>query len=67
MDKITELQKQYIYYTDLLKDFEGKEKPGNDKGVNIGISFAILKIKEKIAELDEIFDNIDYNSQVIYD
>ena len=67
MDKITELQKQYIYYTDLLKDFEGKEKPGNDKGVNIGISFAILKIKEKIAELDKIFDDIDYAAQITFD
>ena len=67
MKELAELQKQYIYYTDLLKTFEGKERPGNDKGVNIGISFAILKIKEKIAELDKIFDDIDYATQITFD
>ena len=61
VDPITELQKEYVYFTDMLKSLERKKKktPGN--------GFAKMKCKEKIAELEAIFDKIDYAAQVTYD
>ena len=61
VDPITKLQKEYVYFTDMLKSLERKKKktPGN--------GFAKMKCKEKIAELEAIFDKIDYAAQVTYD
>jgi hypothetical protein len=61
MDYITQLQKEYMFFTDMLKSIERKKKktPGN--------GFAMMKCKEKIAELEKIFDEIDYAAQVTYD
>ena len=61
MDKLTTLQNQYVYFTDMLKSIEKikKKTPGN--------GFAKMKCKEKIAELEAIFDEIDYAAQITYD
>ena len=61
MDYITQLQNEYKFFSDMLKNLEKKKKktPGN--------GFAIMKCKEKIAELEAIFDKIDYDVQVTYD
>ena len=61
MDYITQSQKEYTFFTDMLKSLERKKKktPGN--------GFAMMKCKEKIAELEKIFDEIDYAAQVTYD
>ena len=61
MEYITSLQNEYKFFTDMLKRLERKKKktPGN--------GFAKMKCKEKIAELEAIFDKIDYAVQVTYD
>ena len=61
MDEITQLQKEYTFFSDMLKSLEKKKKktPGN--------GFAMMKCKEKIAELETIFDKIDYAAQITYD
>ena len=61
MDNLTQLQNEYVFFTDMLKTLERKKKkpPGN--------GFAKMKCKEKIAELEAIFDKIDYDVQVTYD
>ena len=61
MDNLTQLQNEYVFYTDMMKSLKRKKKktPGN--------GWAILKCKEKIAELEKIFDDIDYAAQVTYD
>ncbi len=61
MDYVAGLQKQYVFFTDMLKTLERKKKktPGN--------GFAKMKCKEKIAELEAIFEKIDYAVQVTYD
>ena len=61
MDYISKLQLEYTFFTDMLKSLEKKKKktPGN--------GFAIMKCKEKIAELEAIFEKIDYAVQVTYD
>jgi len=61
MDYVTKIQKEYVFFTDMLKTLERKKKktPGN--------GFAMMKCREKIAELEEIFDRIDYAAQVTYD
>ena len=61
MEYITGLQKEYQFFSDMLKNLEKKKKktPGN--------GFAKMKCKEKIAELEAIFDKIDYDAQVTYD
>ena len=61
MDYITELQNQYKFFSDMLKNLEKKKKktPGN--------GFAMMKCKEKIAELDAEFEKIDYATMVTYD
>ena len=58
---ITKLQKEYTFFKDMLNSLERKKKktPGN--------GFAIMKCKEKIAELEAIFEKIDYAVQVTYD
>jgi len=61
MDYLTQIQKEYVYFTDMLKTLERKKKktPGN--------GFAMMKCRERIAELEAIFDKIDYAAQVTYD
>lgn len=61
MEYITQIQNEYVYFTDMLKTLERKKKktPGN--------GFAKMKCKERIAELEKIFDKIDYAAQVTYD
>ena len=61
MDEISKLQKEYTFFSDMLKSLEKKKKktPGN--------GFAMMKCKEKLAELDKIFDDIDYAAQITYD
>lgn len=61
MEYLTQIQNEYIYFKDMLKSLERKKKktPGN--------GFAKMKCKERIAELEKIFDEIDYAAQVTYD
>jgi hypothetical protein len=61
MEQLTQLQNEYVFFKDMLKTLERKKKktPGN--------GFAMMKCKEKIAELEKIFDDIDYAAQVTYD
>ena len=61
MDYIKQIQKEYMFFTDMLKTLERKKKktPGN--------GFAMMKCREKIAELEKVFDEIDYAAQVTYD
>ena len=61
MDYLTQIQKEYVYFTDMLKTLERKKKktPGN--------GFAMMKCRERIAEMEKIFDEIDYAAQITYD
>ena len=61
MDYITQLQNEYKFFSDMLKNLEKKKKktPGN--------GFAMMKCKEKIAELNAEFEKIDYATMVTYD
>ena len=61
MDYVTQLQNEYKFFSDMLKRFEKKKKktPGN--------GFAMMKCKEKIAELNAEFEKIDYATMVTYD
>ena len=56
MEEITKMQKEYTFYTDMLKRLERKKKktPGN--------GFAMMKCRERIAELETAFDKIIVNS-----
>ena len=58
---ITKLQKEYTFFKDMLNSLERKKKktPGN--------GFAMMKCKEKIAELNAEFEKIDYATMVTYD
>tara|TARA_B100001778_G_scaffold281847_1_gene247114 strand:- start:154 stop:336 length:183 start_codon:yes stop_codon:yes gene_type:complete len=60
MDFITKLQKDYKYFEDMLKRLEKQTKtPGN--------GFAKMKCREKLEELNAMFDKIDYATMVTYD
>ena len=61
MEYLTQIQNEYVYFTDMLKSIEKikKKTPGN--------GFAKMQCKERIAELEKIFDEIDYAAQVTYD
>ena len=61
MEEISKLQKEYLFFYNMLKGLEKKKKktPGN--------GFAMMKCKEKLAELDKIFDDIDYAAQITFD
>ena len=61
MKELTQLQNEYVFFKDMLKTLERKKKktPGN--------GFAKMKCRERIAELEKIFDDIDYAAQVTYD
>ena len=57
---ITKLQNEYKYFEDLLKRLEkGKKTPGQ--------GFAKMKCREKLAEIDAMFDKINYSTMVTYD
>ena len=59
-NELYNLQKEYNFFSD-VKSLEKKKKktPGN--------GFAMMKCKEKLAELDKIFDDIDYAAQITFD
>ena len=61
MEYLTQIQNEYVYFTDMLKSIEKikRKTPGN--------GFAKMKCRERIAELEKIFDEIDYAAQVTYD
>ena len=60
MEYLTKLQNDYKFFKDMLKSLEKQKKtPGN--------GFAKMKCKEKIAELEKIFNEIDYAAQITYD
>ena len=61
MDYITQIQNEYVYFTDMLKSIEKikKKTPGN--------GFAKMKCRERIAELEKVFDEIDFAAQITYD
>ena len=61
MEYLTQIQNEYVYFTDMLKSIEKikKKTPGN--------GFAKMKCNERIGELEKIFDEIDYAAQVTYD
>ena len=61
MKEITQLQIQYMYFKDMLERIEKikKKTPGN--------GFAKMKCKEKMVELEAIFDEIDFAAQITYD
>ena len=60
MEYLTKLQNDYKFFKDMLKSLEKQKKtPGN--------GFAKMKCKEKITELEKIFNEIDYAAQVTYD
>ena len=61
MDYITQLQNEYKFFSDMLKNLEKKKKktPGN--------GFAKMKCRERLAELDAMFDKINYGSMITYD
>jgi len=61
MDELTKLQNDYLFFKDMLKSLERKKKK------TPGTGFAKMNCKEKIAELEAIFDEIDYGAQVTYD
>ena len=61
MDELTKLQNDYLFFKDMLKSLERKKKK------TPGTGFAKMKCREKIAELEAIFDKIDYAAQVTYD
>ena len=61
MDYLSKLQRDYTFFTDMLKSLERKKKK------TPGTGFAKMMCKEKIAELEAIFDEIDYAAQVTYD
>ena len=59
-DYLSKLQNDYKFFKDMLESLEKQKKtPGN--------GFAKMKCKEKIAELEKIFNEIDYAVQVTYD
>ena len=59
-DYLSKLQNDYKFFKDMLESLEKQKKtPGN--------GFAKMKCKEKIAELEKIFNEIDYAAQVTYD
>jgi hypothetical protein len=60
MDELTKMQNDYVFFKDMLKSLERKKKTP-------GIGFAMIQCRNRIAELEEVFDEIDYAAQVTYD
>ena len=61
MDNLTQLQNEYVFFTDMLKTLERKKKK------TPGTGFAKMKCREKIAEIEAIFEKIDYATQITFD
>ena len=61
MDELTKLQNDYVFFKDMLKSLERKKKK------TPGTGFAKMKCRERIAELEAVFNEIDYAAQVTYD
>ena len=61
MDYITQLQNEYKFFSDMLKNLEKKKKKTPGHG------FAKMKCREKLAEIDAMFDKINYATMVTYD
>ena len=61
MEQIAQMQKEYEFFSDMLKTLETIQKhtPGN--------GFAKMKCLEKLELLEAAFDRIDYATQVTYD
>ena len=60
MEYLTKLQNDYKFFKDMLKSLEKQKKtPGN--------GFSKMKCKEKIAEVEKIFNELDSAAQVTYD
>jgi hypothetical protein len=61
MDELTKLQKDYVFFEDMLKSIEKKKKktPGN--------GFAKMKCKEHMNSLMMMFDAIDQGKVLIND
>ena len=60
MNQLTKLQKDYKYFEDMLNRREKQNRsPGN--------GFAKIKCREKLAELDAMFDKINFGSMITYD
>lgn len=61
MDELTKLQKDYVFFEDMLKSIEKKKKktPGN--------GFAKMKCKEHMNSLIMMFDAIDQGKVLIND
>ena len=61
MDYITQIQKEYVYFTDMLKSIEKikKKTPGN--------GFTKMKCKEHMDSLIMMFDAIDQGKVLIND
>ena len=61
MEYLTQIQNEYVYFTDMLKSIEKikRKTPGN--------GFAKMKCRERIAELEKVFDEIDFAAQITYD
>ena len=60
MEQLTQLQNEYVFFKDMLNHLEKQKKtPGR--------GFAKMKCREKITELEKIFDEIDYAAQITYD
>ena len=59
MDNLTQLQNEYVFFTDMLKTLERKKKktPGN--------GFAKMKCKERMNALEMTFDAIDQGKVLI--
>lgn len=59
MDELTKLQKDYVFFEDMLKTLERKKKktPGN--------GFAKMNCKEKMKSLEMMFDAIDQGKVLI--
>ena len=59
MEELTKLQKDYVFFEDMLKTIERKKKktPGN--------GFAKMKCKERMAALEMTFDAIDQGKVLI--
>ena len=61
MDEITQLQNKHKHFTDALKKLERIKKK------TPGTGFAKMKCREKIAEIEAIFEKIDYVTQITFD
>ena len=61
MDELTKLQKDYVFFEDMLKSIEKKKKKTPGRG------FAKMKCKEHMNSLMMMFDAIDQGKVLIND